>query len=228
MTNAIAIYRVSTSHQVESGNGLAAQRDSVRSYAAKNGLTIVSEHSDEGVSGAAPLDKREGLINALNNLKKGMVLLVHKMDRLSRDTFLALVIQRQVEKKGCRIVSASGEGNGTAPQDLLMRSLLVAFSEYEKNLVSIRTRNALAARKKQGFRTGTVPFGFSALPDGKLIENSTEQAVLELVRAARQPAHGKKATWTTTAQLLNDGGFTNRAGRPWTKQNAYLIFRNRV
>ena len=166
---------------------------------------------------------------ALNSLKKGMVLIVHKMDRLSRDVLLSLLIEKEVERKGARIVSASNEGTETNnPSDVLMRRMLSCFSEYEKNLISLRTKQALAAKKKQGFRTGTVPFGFSALPDGKLIENATEQAVLSLVSSARNPIQGKKATWTTTAQLLNDRGFTNRAGRPWTKQNAYLIFRNRV
>ena len=224
MIQAIAIYRVSTSHQVESGNGLQAQKDSVRSYAEKNGYNIVSEHSDEGVSGSAPLVKRQGLLDALDALEKGYVLLVHKLDRLSRDTFLSIVISRSVEKKGCRIVSASGEGNGTSAQDSLMRNIISAMAQYEAQLISVRTKNALAAKKKQGFRVGTVPFGFSALEDGKLVENESEQLICELVRTAR----ASKTTWTRTALALNEKGFNNRAGRPWTKQNLWIIFRNRV
>ena len=224
MIEAVAVYRVSTSRQVESGNGLSAQRDSISKFASQNGFKIVSEHSDEGISGSASLDKRKGLLDALQSLKKGMVLIVYKMDRLSRDTLLSLVIEKEVEKKGCRIVSASGEGNGSAPQDQLMRNILSAFSQYEKNLISLRTKQALAAKRARGFRTGTVPFGFSADSEGKLVENSCEQSLLALVRELR----GEGSTWIAIAHTLNNSGHTNRAGRKWSSQNLWIIFKDRV
>lgn len=225
MTHAIAIYRVSTAHQVESGNGLQAQKDSLHNYAAKNGLTIVSEHSDEGVSGSASLDKRKGLLEALQGLQKGMVLLVHKMDRLSRDLMLQLIIEKEVARRGARIVSASGEGNGTTAQDSLMRNILGAFSAYEKNLISVRTKQALAARKKQGLRySGNVPFGFQEGENKTLISNPAEQAIIDQVRELRSV----KTAWRKIADQLNASGLTNRAGRNWNKQNTYLVFRNRL
>ena len=212
-----------------SGNGLSAQKDSVRTYAKNNGLIIASEHSDEGISGSASLDKRKGLLDGLNALQKGMVLLVHKMDRLSRDVFLMCLIEREVKKKGCRIISVSGEGTGSdQPQDLLMRRLLGSFAEYERNLISLRTKNALQARKRRGLRVGTIPYGFSANEDGVLIENQQEKAIVDFVRYARNPKEGKKASWATIAKILNEEGSTNRAGRKWTSQNLWIIFRNRV
>jgi site-specific DNA recombinase len=225
MIQAVAIYRVSTAHQVESGNGLAAQKDSVHSYAAKNGLEIVSEHSDDGISGSASLDKREGLLEALTRLEKGSVLLVHKMDRLSRDLMLQLIIEKEVSRRGARIVSASGEGNGTTAQDTLMRNILSVFSQYEKNLVSIRTKNALAARKNQGLRySGNLPFGFMEGENKSLVQNPVEQEMLTAVRELR----AEKMAWRKIAVQLNANGFTNRVGRSWNKQNTYLVFRNRV
>lgn len=225
MISAIAIYRVSSEHQVLSGNGLSAQKDSVRSYAQQNGLSIVSEHSDEGISGSASLDKRKGLLDGLQALQKGMVLLVHKMDRLSRDVFLMCLIEREVKKKGCRIVSVSGEGTGSDnPQDTLMRSLLISFAQYEKDLISLRTKNALQARKRRGLRTGTVPWGFSADSEGKLIENPSEQSVWALVRQLR----GEGSTWNSIAHSLNQKGLTNRKGNDWNKIKVYRTFSNKV
>jgi len=226
MTQAIAIYRVSTQHQVEAGNGLRAQMDSVREYARQNGLTIVSEYSDNGISGAAPLDKRTGLLEALQNLKKGMVLLVHKMDRLSRDLMINLIVEKEVARKGCRILSASNEGTGSDnPADILMRRMLGCFAEYEKNLISIRTKQALQARKNQGLRySGKIAFGYMEGDDSTLVENLEEQAILDMVRAARS----SKTTWPAIAEMLNAKGLTNRSGRKWTKQNLYLICRNRL
>jgi len=224
MIEAIAVYRVSTSRQVESGNGLSAQRDGISKFASQNGFKIVSEFTDKGISGSAPLTRRTGLLHALNSLSKGMVLLVHKMDRLSRDTLLSLVIEKEVEKKGCRIVSASGEGNGDTVQDQLMRSILSAFSQYEKNLISLRTKQALAAKRARGFRTGTVPWGFSADSEGKLVENSCEQSLVSLVRQLK----GDGGTWKSIARNLNNIGHTNRAGRKWSSQNLWIIFKDRV
>jgi len=225
MISAVAVYRVSTSHQVESGNGLSAQKDSVHQYAERNGFSIVSEHSDEGISGSASLDKRKGLLDALQALKKGMVLIVHKMDRLSRDLMIQLIVEKEVEKKGCRIVSASGEGNGTSAQDSLMRNILGAFSAYEKNLISIRTKNALTARRSRGLRySGNLPYGFMEGAGSTLQEHPEEQMILSLVRELRS----EKMTWIAIAHTLNNSGHTNRAGRNWTKQNTYLVFRNRI
>lgn len=226
MIAAVAVYRVSTAHQVESGNGLSAQRDSVHQYAERNGFSIVSEHSDEGISGSASLDKRKGLLDALQTLKKGMVLIVHKMDRLSRDLMLQLIVEKEVQRKGCRIISASGEGNGSDnPADILMRRMLGCFAEYEKNLISIRTKQALTARRNRGLRySGIMPFGFMEGAGKTLVEHPEEQIILSIVRELR----AEKATWISIAQTLNDKGFTNRAGGKWKKENLYRIFRNKV
>jgi hypothetical protein len=127
----------------------------------------------------------------------------------------------QIEIHDHHVVPKSKGGTKTIPLCYECHGLV-----HGKNTMNIKalTKNALAAKKKQGFRVGTVPFGFSALEDGKLVENDSEQLVCELVRTAR----ASKTTWTQTAQDLNEKGFTNRAGRSWTKQNAYLIFRNKI
>ena len=57
MNRAIGLYRVSTSNQID-GSGISAQQDVVRQYAEQNGLQLVAEYTDLGVSGAA-LWKRE-------------------------------------------------------------------------------------------------------------------------------------------------------------------------
>ena len=61
----VAYYRVSTNEQSESGLGLEAQQAVCRAYAAKNGLTIISEHTDAGLSGRAPLEQRTALVAAM-------------------------------------------------------------------------------------------------------------------------------------------------------------------
>lgn len=81
----LAYLRVSTEEQAQSGAGLKGQEDACRRCAEREGACLVGPFADEGVSGAAGLDKRPGLIDALSALETGDVLLVAKRDRPGRD-----------------------------------------------------------------------------------------------------------------------------------------------
>ena len=61
----IAYYRVSTDMQVDSGAGLAAQEDICKAWCAKNNTHISQSFTEKAISGAAPLDKRPALFNAI-------------------------------------------------------------------------------------------------------------------------------------------------------------------
>jgi hypothetical protein len=77
---------------------------------------------------------RPGLTDALDGLvvDGAGVLLVAKRDRLARDLIIGAVVERMAERAGARVLSADEVGNGSGPEDQLMRHLLSAFSEYEK------------------------------------------------------------------------------------------------
>ena len=129
--NAISYCRVSTDAQAKSGAGLDAQKAAIESYAAANGLTITAAFVDAGVSGAAPIAQRVGLVAAVAAITKGTVLLIAKRDRLGRDQLTTLGIERAIQKKGGSIVSADGIANGTAAADQFMRSILDAAAAFE-------------------------------------------------------------------------------------------------
>tara|TARA_R110000824_G_C15225172_1_gene677951 strand:+ start:1593 stop:2270 length:678 start_codon:yes stop_codon:yes gene_type:complete len=225
MTKAIAIYRCSTEAQKISNNGIAAQKIAVHKYAAENGIEIVQEEYDLGISGTAPIDKRTGLLTAMASLQKGMILLCAKLDRLSRDMLFQLVLEKEIKKRGCRIVSAAHEGTESdSPADILMRQMLQAFSQFEVNLIKSRTRASLAARKAQGLRTGTIPYGYKCEPDGRLIPCQEAQNTLSIVKDFR--ANGM--SWRASALELNRQNIYNRKGRPWSQRNLWLCCRDRV
>ena len=162
-TRLAAVLRVSTSKQVDSGLGLEAQREAVAAFAKREGFSIVSEWSDEGVSGTACMDKRPGLSGAVAAVLSGEAdfIVVAKMDRLSRDPLCQMTIERLLAKKDSRVLSAAGEGTeDDSPAAVLMRRILAAVSENEKALVSVRTKAALAQKKARGERLGRPPFGF--------------------------------------------------------------------
>lgn len=158
---AVAYFRVSTDEQAESRAGLEAQLHTVTQHCQKNGWQLVGTFTDAGVSGAAALDKRAGLLDAVNAVPRGGVLIVSKRDRLARDVVACAVVERMVKKRGGRIVSVAGEGTDSDDAtSVLLRRITDAFSEHERLVIAARTRAALQAKRRRGERAGRVPFGY--------------------------------------------------------------------
>ncbi len=184
--------RVSTQDQAESGLGLEAQETECRKYADRFEWEVANLYTDSGISGAADLDKRPELLNALAELKRGDVLLVYKLDRLSRDVGLNAIIERELSRKGASLRSVSGEGTAADDDDLgalLQRRIVSMFAEYERKLIQARTKQALKAKRARGERTGgSIPFGYSVNINGEtkiLIPNQAEQDTIKEIMTER-------------------------------------------
>lgn len=208
--------RVSTDEQ---HLGPEAQRAALDRWAIREGAELVAVLVDVGVSGAAPLDKRPGLVAALDALEAhgAGVLLVAKRDRLARDVVAAAMVERLAERAGARVVSAAGEGTDGGdgdPAAKLMRTMIDAFAEYERALIRARTRAALAVKRTRGEKTGgACPFGFRLAGDGRTLEADPEEArAVDRARALRAGGVAMR----TIAERLNADGVPCR-GRRWHK-----------
>jgi DNA invertase Pin-like site-specific DNA recombinase len=102
-------------------------------------------------------------MEAIIALKRGDVLLVAKRDRLGRDIYEILGIQRLIDRRGARVVSAAGEGTDAhSPSDVLMRGLIDQFAQYERHMIAAKTKAALQAKRARGERVSRFPpFGFA-------------------------------------------------------------------
>ena len=205
---AVGYIRVSTEEQ---HLGPEAQRAAIVAWAAREGVSVLSWHTDAGVSGAAELDNRPALAAALGALRAdgAGLLVVAKRDRLARDCYVAAAIDRAVATAGARVVSADGTCNGNTPADDFMRTILDAAAQYERALIRGRTKAALAAKRAKGERTGTVPYGFTADAAGRLVECAAELAVIAQVRALR----GAGMTFRGIVSELARAGVVGRTGR---------------
>jgi len=207
----IAYLRVSTQGQAESGAGLDAQYSSCVAYAERQGAQVAGCYRDEGVSGAYGLDKRPALLEAIDTLKKGDTLLVAKRDRLGRDPIHVAMIERAIERKQARIVSAAGEGTeANDPASILMRRMIDAFAEYERLIIGARTKAALQAKKARGERVGHVPFGYQVNEANQLSECPQEQWILAEINILRASGLSLREI----ADELNVRGIYNR-GNKW-------------
>jgi DNA invertase Pin-like site-specific DNA recombinase len=192
---AVTYLRVSTDEQGASGAELHAQLDVCRAHAERAGWDLAGHHSDEAVSGAAPLDRRPALLDALAAMEPGDVLLVAKRDRLGRDPIAVAMIEAAVTRKGGRVVSAAGEGtDDDGPTSILMRRMVDAFAEYERLVIKARTRAAMAAKRRRGERVGTIPFGSDLAGDGRtLLTNDAERRALAIIHSLKAEGLGLRA-----------------------------------
>lgn len=212
----IMYLRVSTEQQSQSGLGIEAQRQMCLDYIGKIQVTAsipdVFEFIDQGFSGSLELNKRPALLEAISYLDKGDILLIAKRDRIGRDPIVNAMIERAVERKKARLISASGDVNDSNdPSSILMRRMVDAFAEYERLIIGARTKAALQVKKRKGERVGHIPYGFKLAQDGiYLEEDPEEQRTLKLI----QNMHSDGKTLRLIAIELNSFKRFNRTG-PW-------------
>jgi len=217
---ALAYIRVSTDDQ---HLGPEAQRGAIAAWAEKNGAKIAGTFEDLGVSGAAPIDERPGMLDALAAVAEhgATVLVVAKRDRLARDVIVAAVVERMFEKAGATIVSADGIGDGDGPEAALMRRILDAFAEYERAIIRARTRAALKVKRARGEALCQyAPIG-TKIVDGKLSVDEREAETVELAKQLR----GEGRTLNQIAEALHNLGRDSRSGKPYTAGSVRLMVR---
>jgi len=213
-SRAIGYVRVSTDQQAESGLGLEAQEAAVHSAASRLRLTMARTFVDGGTSGKLGIEDRPVLLEAVAALRRGDVLLVAKRDRIGRDVIAVAMIERLVAKRGARVISAAGEGTESDdPAGVLMRRLIDSFSEYERLIISARTRAALAAKRRRGERVSRfAPYGYRLATDGRtLVAHAPEAATLATIQRLRAEGRSLRAI----AEELNAAGVPTRARTPW-------------
>lgn len=161
---AIAYCRVSTAEQGTSGLGLDAQRTALEAEAERRGwgrLGLVVE-----VASAKSLKGRPLLRETLERLDRGeaTVLVVAKADRIARNTADLLGIAARAERNGWALVLLDLQVDTTTPAGRFLLTSMAAVAQLERDLISQRTKDALAAKKAAGHRLGRP----SALPASTL------------------------------------------------------------
>lgn len=143
--------RVSTDDQV-SGFGLEAQRNTLEQEATRRSWTV--EHfADEGLSGKSIGPALQEVLQLLAS-GQGNGLVVAKLDRLSRSIVNASNIIEAAQTQGWSLVILDLGVDLTTAAGRMQAMMLVNFAQYERELISERTKAALAAKRRRGERIG--------------------------------------------------------------------------
>jgi len=179
---AIGYIRVSTEKQADRGVSLEAQSEKVRAMAVVQGAELAEVIVDAGES-AKSLD-RPGMerLLALVDSRSVDVVIIAKLDRLTRSVKDLAELLERFTRRGVSLVSvAESLDTGTAAGRLVL-SIMAAVSQWEREAIGERTRDAMSHKKANGERVGTIPFGFRMGEDGLPAEDAAEQNVLVRIR----------------------------------------------
>jgi DNA invertase Pin-like site-specific DNA recombinase len=194
----LAYLRVSTTEQSDSGAGLAAQRATIDAEVARRGWEPPQTFTD--TASGKSLAGREGLDQALALLDSGQagVLVVAKLDRLSRSLLDFAALMERSRRKGWALVALDLGVDTTTPAGEMVASMMATFAQYERRIIGVRTKEALAAKKAAGVRLGRP-------------RQVPEEVVINILEAR---AAGE--TYAAIADTLTDGGVpTAQGGVRW-------------
>ncbi|HZQ03692.1 MAG TPA: recombinase family protein [Gaiellaceae bacterium] len=195
---AVGYVRVSTDEQGVSGLGLQAQRQAIEEACRGRRLELAGFAED--VSSGKSRERRPGLDAAITQARSsGGLLVVAKLDRLSRSLLDFVTLMEEARAEGWSIVALDVGLDTSTPQGRMMVAVLATFAEYEREMISQRTRDALAVLRARGVRLGRPPL--------------LDPAVRTRVRRAR----ARGATLQAIADRLNADGVTAPAGGRWDR-----------
>lgn len=207
----IAYYRVSTDRQGKSGLGLEAQQQAVMDYLHSTGGHLLESYT-EIESGKRT--QRPELAAALRTCKKQKAtLIIAKLDRLARNVhFISGLMESGVDF----IATDNPHANR------LMIHLLAAFAEHEREQISQRTRDALAAAKRRGVilgRNGTEKLSQENSQKADHFATALK-ATIEAIKAA-----GYKTVRAIAAELNRRAIPTARPGARWQIANTHALLK---
>jgi len=189
---------VSTEEQSSSGAGLQVQRQAIVAECERRDWQLVETFEDAGYS-ARDL-RRPGIQEALRALERGeaSALVVAKLDRLSRSLLDFSKLMAKATEEHWALIALDVAVDTSTPTGEAMANMLATFSQFERRLISQRTKEALAVKKAQGVRLGRPP-SISAQLARRIVRMRSEGMTLQAI-----------------ADRLNEDGVpTARGGSMW-------------
>ena len=201
----VAYYRVSTQEQGKSGLGLEAQREAVRGYLNGGRWRLVEEFTEvETGKGSNALEKRPVLREAMERAKKEKAtLIIAKLDRLSRNVhFVSGLIEL-----GTDFIAVD---NPKADKTMLHMHSVMA--EWERDRISQRIREALAAKKARGEAVGNPA---SLKPQNEQRSAKAQEFAKGLSKTLKA-YHKADMTQRQMVEALNAQGTKTARGGEWS------------
>lgn len=217
--NRAALYiRVSTLEQAQEGYSVGEQKERLIAYCKAKDWIIADIYVDGGYTGSNL--NRPGIQKLISETDKFDLVLVYKLDRLSRSQRDTLYLIEEVFRpKGVDFISMQESFDTSTPFGKAMIGLLAVFAQLEREQIKERTWMGRVARAKTGLHHGggNIPIGYD-YEDGKLIVNPYEAEQVRKIYEWYLSGSSLKAI----TDKLQDAGYTNK----YSSYNSWSSVRN--
>ncbi len=159
-------------------NSLDAQRDSAEAYIksqAAEGWQCLPDRFDDGGFSGGNMD-RPAVQRLMERIEAGEIdcVVVYKVDRLSRSLLDFARMMETFERHGIAFVSVTQQFNTASSMGRLILNVLLSFAQFEREMISERTRDKIAAARRKGKWSGGMPILGYDVVDRKLVVNNGE------------------------------------------------------
>jgi len=219
-------------------NSLDAQRESAEAYIASQrheGWVCLPDRYDDGGFTGGNME-RPALKRLFTDIEAGNIdcVVVYKVDRLSRSLLDFARMMELFDKHVVSFVSVTQQFNTTSSMGRLTLNILLSFAQFEREIISERTRDKMAAARKKGKWVGGMPvLGYDVdSRGGRLLVNEEEavrvRAIYELYleHQALLPVVQEidRREWRTKRWVTKKG--YERGGKPFTKNSLFRLLTN--
>lgn len=238
MIKVVGYVRVSSEEQVAKDLSIPAQIKAINRFVNDSDeLRLVKMFMDEGVSAYASAGKRKGFMEMIKLAKDSDVstILVHKLDRFSRNREESIIFKSLLKKHGVQVKSITENFDPDTPSGFLFEGIIEVINQFYSMNLSMETRKGMMENAARGYwNGGTVPYGFKLIEvpgNGDRVHKKlalgdpVEVAVLRRIfDLAVNHGLGCKAI----VNHLVEENVPYRAGRIWSKQRISFFLNNHV
>ena len=220
MKKAVIYARFSSDMQRE--ESIDAQVRAITEYAKNKNINIIKIYADEAKS--ATTDDRPQFLQMIEDSKNCLfdIIIVHKLDRFSRNRYDSAIYKRKLQLNGIRLISVL-ENLDDSPESIILESVLEGMNEYySANLA----REVMKGQKENAYNCkhngGMPPLGYKVNDDLTYsIDEKTAPAV-HIIYQMYIDGYG----YTKIAERLNNEGYRTQTGRKFSRHSMYGILRN--
>lgn len=167
MIRVVGYARVSSEDQAQKDLSIPAQIKAIERFVKDQpDMQLVQIYRDEGISAYASADKRHGFRDMINFAKDNDIqfILVHKLDRFSRNREESIIFKSLLKKHGVTVKSLSESYDADTPSGFLFEGIIEVINQFYSMNLSMETRKGMTENASRGFLNGGVaPYGYTKI-----------------------------------------------------------------
>ena len=238
MPRAVSYCRVSSEEQAAKDISIPAQHKLLQRWVLEQGdVELVEQFEDQGESAYARADKRTGFCSMIAFCRKNQIdlILVHKLDRFSRNREESILFKSLLRKHGVRVQSITEHYDPETPQGFLYEGMIEVINQFYSMNLATETLKGMRENAERGHHNGgRTPYGYrlerttngAGREHARLVPGPDDevQTVRDIFEMATVSGIGAR----TIASRLNERGTPAPRTRHWSRSTVYTILSNRA